>query len=84
LPLELIPDAISSYLYYNPLQVAQAMLRKLFLFSLPVSAVKLEIFILSFYFVLLFLISMICDSYLKRQTIYHFFHRYHKKKEEKK
>jgi hypothetical protein len=85
LPLELLDATLVLFLeYLNPYLAMQSILRKILLFSVPIQAILFELGVLVIGFLVMFIITVMMNSYYKRGEVYYMFHKMKKKVIEKK
>lgn len=81
LPLELLSSSLVSILEYtNPYLAMQNILRKILLFSVPLSSILFELIVLGVIFVVILIAIILMYSYSNRGEIYYVFNRVKEKK----
>jgi len=78
LPLESISPAIRKITYYNPFVIAEKLVREIFIFNTPITAVWLDLVFLTAYAVVLFLIITIFESIIHQHLINKYLRHHHK------
>ena len=68
----------------NPYLAMQSILRKILLFSVPINAISFELGVLIIGFLMMFIVTVMMNSYYKRGEVFYIFHRVKKKVKEKK
>ena len=85
LPLELLDATLVMILeLLNPYLAMQSILRKILLFSVPINAISFELGVLIIGFLMMFIVTVMMNSYYKRGEVFYIFHRVKKKVKEKK
>src|SRR3989344_6998981 len=87
LPLESISPTIREITYYNPFVIAEKLVREIFIFNTPITAVWLDLVFLAAYAVVLFLMIMIFESIIHKHLINKYLrhnHKLHRENDKKK
>ncbi len=87
LPLESVTLALRKIAYFNPFVLADKLVREVFLFNAPLTAVWVDLATLVGYALIFFIIILIIESILHEHIVHRFMkhhHRAHRQKDKKK
>lgn len=83
LPLESVSPMVRDITYFNPFVISEKLVRELFIFNSPMSAIWLDLVTLVSYALILFLVILILESLLHKQIVNKFFHHHHQLQKQK-
>ncbi|MCF7860775.1 ABC transporter permease [Candidatus Woesearchaeota archaeon] len=72
LPLESMPETARQFVQYNPFLLASETLKKILLFDQPISTVTLSLGYLAGYSILLFILIIALQSFVKKSFLFHY------------
>ncbi|MBI2111959.1 ABC transporter permease [Candidatus Woesearchaeota archaeon] len=79
LPLESVSPFLREITYFNPFVIAEKLIREVFIFQSPFSAIWMDLLTLISYCVVMFLVILIAESLMHKNLIHRFMHHHHLK-----